>query len=391
MSKISEKVFLSLDVSEKSGVPILFMSNPGMGKTTLTELWAKEKGYEVITLIGSQRTNEDILGYMINNNGTLVTAKPDWFNEIKRLEAEGKRVLLFIDELSTASEMVQGSLLQLIFQRKVGGFGEGSKLPNSTLVVAAANYKGNLSELMTLLAPVLNRFMIVNLVAGGFEDFKEFLLPIDLPDTDRPIQIDVSSLETEIKDKLFKELASVLDLSFFGTDLSNIYLADGPIYNFISGRTLHYLAKVLLVWISWGDVLFTYMDVFYEHVLGLIGAGNGEEKLTKEVSAEYLQAVKRVAVQYVKDKETKTNNNIPFANRICELVESHKNKYISPDLFKESYYQITGELNSLASFKTQLNSDDYDAIITLANYLDSCSLIPKKDREILAKIQLDLG
>lgn len=55
------------ELSKISGVPMLYLGNSGMGKTTIVNLWAKRNGYHVESLIGSAFDRSEILGYMVND------------------------------------------------------------------------------------------------------------------------------------------------------------------------------------------------------------------------------------------------------------------------------------------------------------------------------------
>jgi MoxR-like ATPase len=93
------------ELSRISGVPMLYLGNPGMGKTTIVNLWAKRNGYHVESLIGSAFDRSEILGYMVNDgSGTdyLRTKAPEWFHTITGLEKKGTPSVLFIDEIAGA-------------------------------------------------------------------------------------------------------------------------------------------------------------------------------------------------------------------------------------------------------------------------------------------------
>jgi hypothetical protein len=49
-----EKIFNAIELAGKTQVPVMFISNPGEGKTTAVELWAQANGYHCEVLIGSQ-------------------------------------------------------------------------------------------------------------------------------------------------------------------------------------------------------------------------------------------------------------------------------------------------------------------------------------------------
>lgn len=174
---INEKIFKALKVSDRSGVPVLLMGNPGVGKTTSVNLYAKLEGYEVVPLRGNSSSPETIVGYDcspsdINKESTqsAVHLRPQWFQDVQDFAAQGKKVLLFIDEITTAPELVQAALLHLIFEKKVGS----ESLPENTLIVAAGNYQNNLSTSMQMLPPTMNRFCIIN-VTPDITDLNSFL------------------------------------------------------------------------------------------------------------------------------------------------------------------------------------------------------------------------
>lgn len=78
-----DTIALSLEVSKRSGVPVLFLSNPGEGKTTGVMTFGKYHKLHVEFLMGSQYTQEDVLGFMTNTGKEYLEVKiPEWYYRI---------------------------------------------------------------------------------------------------------------------------------------------------------------------------------------------------------------------------------------------------------------------------------------------------------------------
>lgn len=155
-----------LDSLDKQGIkiPVIIMSSPGFGKTTTIEMWCKCKDYNLTTLIASQYSQDDILGIQAVNNGKLERLAPAWFNKMNSLAENGKRNVLFIDEITTCDEFIQAPLLNLIFSRSLGLH----SLPENTIIVTAGNYLEELNGVFSMTAPLVNRFIILNLIQSDF-------------------------------------------------------------------------------------------------------------------------------------------------------------------------------------------------------------------------------
>jgi hypothetical protein len=294
---IRDKIETAIEVSRDSGVPILLLGNPGLAKSTVTAHWAKRNGYVLETLIGSRFTQEEILGFQarVERDGEhrLEIIPPFWYRNIREHEKRGVPALLFLDELSTAEENVQGALLQLIFDRTIGG---GKLLPASTLVVSAANYKENIPYRFNIIAPVINRFCLVNLSYASAESFlAEFL------QDDAGVQSDLLSFQNNPVPKAFQKkirdgLKIMLSALFSETGVNlnhrnyqKIY--ERPlVYNFVSGRTVSYLYRVTVSFLAKGLTLPQNGDVMLEMVYGLIGAGSAS--FDKDGERVYLEKLK---------------------------------------------------------------------------------------------------
>lgn len=134
---INISIFTALKVSEISKVPVLIMSNPGLGKSTSVEMFAEVRDYHLVLLRGNSTTAEEVMGYDVatsdQENPTTRHLRPSWYTEILKVAEKGGKSLLFLDEITTANEYVQASLLHLVFERKVGS----ERLPENTLIVSA--------------------------------------------------------------------------------------------------------------------------------------------------------------------------------------------------------------------------------------------------------------
>jgi hypothetical protein len=250
-------VHVALKLTEYTQVPVLFLSNPGLGKTSMFRSWIEQNNYRLTTLIGSQRTAEEVLGYMVNDGGKLKTITPDWFDEIWENKKAGYKTALFLDELSQAREDTQGAMLQLCFDRRVGG--RNNILPEDCLIVAAANYKENLPAQCALQAPTLNRFCLVNLESmDATQMIDEFLQSPEEMTENLPAFgcVEVTPKISEaFRTNLKEMLKSLVEnysnkndpdcvVNIHNKSFNEIFDQPGKIYNFMSGRTISYLYRM---------------------------------------------------------------------------------------------------------------------------------------------------
>lgn len=161
------KFVSTIDNLEKTGknVPGLILSHAGFGKTSTIKKFCEYKNYNLITLIPSMYSADDILGLQTVEKGKLLRLTPSWFNDMVDLMKNGKRTLLFIDEITTCDPYIQGPLLDLIFNGNLGS----AKLPKNVFIVAAGNYSDDLNNNFKMSAPLVNRFVILNLKNEDFD------------------------------------------------------------------------------------------------------------------------------------------------------------------------------------------------------------------------------
>lgn len=337
-NNINVSIFCALKVSEISKVPVLLMANPGTGKSSTVEMFADVRGYKLILLRGNSESAETILGYDVAPTDTTKSSstkhlRPEWFEKIKEADANGQKCLLFLDEITTATEYVQAALLHLIFERKVGT----EDIPESTLIVSAGNYASNLSNSMIMLPPLMNRFMIFNIVPEP-DDLDKFLNKYEgaiggkrsnykkeIKQVMQTLDKQEISLDAETMDKAgeyiersirmtAKQLMSgskkVIDLKV--TDLQNIYSDlenDAKLPGFVTLRTLNYLRDVTVASFKCFGKAGIQSDNYRNMVTGLVGLGvsrdsKGEVKNT-DTTDDFFQAMQSVAVEIEKMNNTK--------------------------------------------------------------------------------------
>ena len=367
---INTDVFCALKVAEKSRVPVLFLSNPGAGKSTTVSLFAKVRGYEVVLLRGNSTTPEEVMGYDVaprevsyDHKMAAISLRPSWFEEVVRNHDAGKKTLLFLDEITTANEFVQAALLHLIFERKV----HNETLPEDTLIVSAGNYAQNLSNTMSLLPPVMNRFMIFNIIPcvddlntflnrydgslmngkpnNYFEDLEKTMKALDdqeIKDIDEETYYKIGEhIENGIKGTARMLMTSgekPVDMTV--TDLQNIYTDtdnDSKLYGFISFRTLNYLRDVTMAYYLCFGKSGIESDIYQNSVDGLCGIGvkrdsKGEVKTTK-IGKEFVDTMCQIVNDIEKMNNSKVREYEKFFTDITKTEDgSKKVKYTDPQL-----------------------------------------------------------
>ena len=390
------------ELSRLSGVPMLYLGNPGMGKTTIVNMWAQKNGYHVESLIGSAFDRSEILGYMVNDGpGTdyLRTKAPEWFHTIIEFEQNGIPSILFIDEIAGAPKDVQASLYRLIFERTIGN---GQKLPESTIIASASNYKDNLPAMCDITSPNLNRFCIVNFGPQSFEGlYSEFLqeeedLKKDLPDFEH------RELTDEIKAKTLNAVRGIFEninstysikdnskgaLNVENKRLSNVFAAEysktGEVYNFISGRTIGYFKDIFRAMYT---IKLTKPDYIAKLVDGLIGLGFNSFRDVQELNAfrKFVRELTKDALQELNGKKKEKldvsyNHKLSLAENV-EAVLAYEDKLEAQNLEKvclEIYSEIEQKFKTDTESLSKIlfiNKNSKEDIINLRKDFDAVEL-----------------
>lgn len=161
-----EPVVEALKAAMEARVPVMAVGAPGVGKTATIRALAIEMGYTLITLLGSSMDPTDINGLpapskmtIEDENGErevgITTYLAPWWAAKTLAE---KKVIIFLDEYSNAPPAVQASMLTFLQDRE---FGDGTKLPPETIVIAAMNPMSSAVSGVELASPTVNRIVFL--------------------------------------------------------------------------------------------------------------------------------------------------------------------------------------------------------------------------------------
>ena len=120
----------AIAIAAQANIPILIMSEPGVGKTSYVN-WLKDQfGWWLYALIGSIASNTDF-GWPIPKGDRVVIVPPDWAIEL----CEHPKSILFLDELPTCPPAIQAAMLKIVHEHRVGPL----QLPANLSIIAAGN------------------------------------------------------------------------------------------------------------------------------------------------------------------------------------------------------------------------------------------------------------
>jgi hypothetical protein len=223
-----------------NNVPTMVWGGAGIGKSSLISQIAKkiskeyECSFECIDIRLSQLEPSDLRGILYPNPETnqavwlppsMLPSDPEWSG------------IIVLDELSSASPMIQAAAYQLILDRKIGDY----TLPENAAIVGAGNRESDKGVVFKMAAPLANR-MIHLYLDVSFEKWKPW------------------AYKNSIKE-------SIIGFLGFREDLLHKFDGNSKSKAFPSPRTWEYVSKVM-------D--FNLQDeVKREIVFGTVGEGAG--------------------------------------------------------------------------------------------------------------------
>lgn len=136
--------------------PVFLWGPMGIGKSDLAASIADELGGLLIDMRLATMDQTDLRGipYFDKNQGVMAWAPPIELPS-EDLAAQYPVIVLFLDEMNSASPTVQAAAYQLVLNRRVGTY----KLPDNVVIMAAGNRESDKGVTYRMPAPLANRFV----------------------------------------------------------------------------------------------------------------------------------------------------------------------------------------------------------------------------------------
>jgi len=139
-----------IDAAGRANVPVLLLSDPGVGKSSLVRGLAVAQDVPCEVVLGGSREPSDIAGLPMQTGDGVVFSPPAW---AQRLATAGVGYL-FLDELLNCPPAVQAVMLGVALDRQVGDL----TLPVGVKVLAGGNPPDRAADGWELSPPLANRF-----------------------------------------------------------------------------------------------------------------------------------------------------------------------------------------------------------------------------------------
>ena len=231
-------------------VPILLWSSPGEGKTSIIEEIGREMNAEVETIIASIRQPQDFLGYPYREDNKLKFSPPDWAVRISDNLKKGKNAILFLDEITTCSPVVQASLLRVINEKKSGDIDL-----SGVMIISAANTRSQ-SNGYKLSMATMNRFCHIKWNID-IDEWKEYM-------TCENVKKEIVKISKPNK-KFIREITAMYVEAYDNCKdyLSSILPPREEIYNIASKRSIEKMA-IIHSYILENEGIYTNKEIAVE-------------------------------------------------------------------------------------------------------------------------------
>lgn len=171
------------------GIPVLFEADPGVGKTSVINAWAKRHGIMSETMLGSIREPADFMGVPVPTNNHLEYKVG---GVVYRIAKHTGPALIFLDELNHSPPAVLAAMLRLVLEGVAGDIELGPRVR----FIAAQNPAGQVGA-HDLSVALINRWCIVPWPALQPSEWNDYMLSTGVEEEVEPI--DPEALEAKIE------------------------------------------------------------------------------------------------------------------------------------------------------------------------------------------------
>lgn len=160
--------------------PVLLVSSPGVGKSTLGAEVAKALGMRLVLMhpvVQEPVDSKGLPGFYDGSDGSRrarFTLTDDW----RQLCETKEQTLVLVDDLGQASNAVQAPFMQWILAREVNG----QRLSDTVTFIACTNRRGDAAGVQGLITPLLSRFTCVVNMEFDHSEWVKWAIDNDMPD-----------------------------------------------------------------------------------------------------------------------------------------------------------------------------------------------------------------
>ncbi len=142
-----------LDFYISKNIPVMISGAPGLGKSQIVHQAAARRGIALKDIRASRLDPVDLHGIPVPDMkaGKTIWLTPSMLPDEK---LDGKKGILFLDELPDASDAMQKALYGLVLERRLGDY----KLPDGWVPVAAGNRRTDRTNTRPMGTALRNRF-----------------------------------------------------------------------------------------------------------------------------------------------------------------------------------------------------------------------------------------
>jgi hypothetical protein len=319
----------------------------GIGKSQIVNQFATENDYHIEELFLSHNEIGDLIGipHIVQSDGLTLTtwSVPIWLQRLRNASKNGKKCILFLDELNRAQTDVRQSAMQLVLERKIHEHELPVTSGSRTLIVAAINPADQyqVDELDTAL---LDRFLHVKIEPDA-ESWLKWARKSGINDT-------IIGFISEHPDRLHwlsSEGTGATPRSW--AKLSN-YLNNA---DKISNDILFQVMKGKI-----GTEVASQFYVFFKNYKDSIKITDIENLILKHKNS--VSTIEELG-SYISEKISKIE-----AIQKIELANQLSNKYGESDIFYLLCYLYSLEIEICISFLKSLKKNEPDVYKKLAQY-----------------------